>query len=65
MVYLRPGATRWRMGVSVPISERGRMGWSFRADEAEVNPPSPWLFRFAIRGHGKRDATEVFVLFGK
>ena len=61
VVFLRPGADRWRGGVTVPISDGGRMRWAFRTSSTEVGA-EPWLFRFRIRGHGRSDVTEVLIL---
>jgi hypothetical protein len=58
--YLRPGAVKWRRGVSVPISESGRMRWSFRSESGDASADA-WHFRFRIVGHGKSDVTEVFI----
>lgn len=63
--FLRPGAERWEAGVSVPISERGRMRWSFRSRRSDADQTEPWRFRFKIRGHGISDMVEVFILFGE
>lgn len=65
VVFLRPGAAEWRPGVSVPISDTGRMRWSFTSERADADQTDPWWFRFRIRGHGKSDVTEVFILLGE
>lgn len=65
VVFLRPGADRWRRGVTVPISDTGRMRWSFRSSRGDADQTEPWLFRFRIHGHGKSDVAEVFILFGE
>jgi hypothetical protein len=65
VVFLRPGADDWRRGVSVRISETGRMHWSFRSATQDADPTEPWLFRFRIPGHGKSDAAQVFLLSHK
>ena len=63
--FLRPGADEWRRGVSVDISEAGRMRWSFRSDKEDADQTEPWRFRFRIPGHGASDAVTVFILFGE
>lgn len=65
VLYLRPGAERWRRGVTVPISETGRMRWSFRSARADADQTEPWRFRFRIADHGRSDVTEAFILFGE
>jgi hypothetical protein len=65
VIFLRPGADRWRRGVGVPITETGRMRWSFRSSRDDADQTEPWLFRFRIFGHGRSDAAEVFILFGE
>jgi hypothetical protein len=65
VLYLRPGAQRFRRGVTVPISDTGRMRWSFRSRRADANQTEPWLFRFRIADHGRSDVAEVFILFGE
>ncbi|HEX5148049.1 MAG TPA: hypothetical protein VFW02_03130 [Candidatus Limnocylindrales bacterium] len=65
VLYLRPGAERWRRGVTVPISDTGRMRWSFRSVRADADQTEPWLFRFRIAGHGRSDVVETFILFGE
>jgi hypothetical protein len=65
VLFLRPGADRWRRGVTVPIGDMGRMRWSFRSTRADANQTEPWLFRFRIADHGRSDVAEVFILFGE
>ena len=65
VVFLRPGSEEWRRGVSVPISDTGRMRWSFTSERGDADQAEPWRFRFRIRGHGKSDVAEVFILFGE
>jgi hypothetical protein len=65
VVFLRPGADDWRRGVSVEISERGRMRWSFRSARSDADQAEPWRFRFRIGGHGASDVATVFILFGE
>lgn len=65
VAFLRPGADRWRRGVTVPISENGRMRWSFLSAREDADQMEPWLFRFRIHGHGKSDVAEVFILLGE
>lgn len=65
VVFLRPGADRWRRGVTVPITETGRMSWSFRSSREDADQTDPWLFRFRIANHGVSDVARVFILFGE
>jgi hypothetical protein len=65
VTFLRPGAERWRRGVSVHITASGRMRWSFRATRIEADQTEPWRFRFRIPDHGASDAMTVFILFGE
>jgi hypothetical protein len=65
VTFLRPGAERWRRGVSVHITASGRTRWSFRATKVEADRSEPWRFRFRIPGHGASDAMTVFILFGE
>lgn len=65
VVFLRPGADRWRRGVDVPISETGRMRWSFRSARGDADQTDPWLFRFRIPQHGASDVATVFIVFGE
>lgn len=65
VMFLRPGADRWRGGVLVPISETGRMRWSFRSEREDADQTEPWRFRFRIADHGRSDAATVFILFGE
>jgi hypothetical protein len=63
--FLRPGAEEWRSGVSVPISDTGRMRWSFRSQKGDADQTRPWRFRFRIGHHGRSDTATVFILFGE
>jgi hypothetical protein len=65
VMFLRPGAAEWRGGVLVPISDTGRMRWSFRSEEGDADQTRPWRFRFRIADHGRSDTTTVFILFGE
>ena len=65
VTFLRPGADEWRRGVSVNITETGRMRWSFRSEKQDADQTEPWRFRFRIPGHGASDALTVFILFGE
>jgi hypothetical protein len=65
VVFLRPGAAEWRRGVSLPISDTGRMRWSFRSEEGDADQTEPWRFRFRIPGHGVSDVAEVYILLGE
>ena len=65
VTFLRPGAERWRRGVSVHITATGRMRWSFRATKVEADQTEPWRFRFRIPDHGVSGAVTVFILFGE
>jgi hypothetical protein len=65
VMFLRPGASEWRGGVLVPISDTGRMRWSFRPDKDDADQKQPWRFRFRIAHHGRSDTTTVFILFGE
>lgn len=65
VTFLRPGAAEWRRGVSVHISETGRMRWSFFSEKEDADQTEPWRFRFRIPGHGASDALNVFILFGE
>lgn len=65
VLFLRPGAERWRRGVTVPISDTGRMRWSFRSVREDADQTEPWLFRFRIADHGRSDVVEAFILFGE
>jgi hypothetical protein len=65
VLYLRPGAERFRRGATVPISDAGRMRWSFRSRRSDANQTEPWLFRFRIADHGRSDVAEVYILFGE
>lgn len=65
VVFLRPGADRWRRGVSVPITETGRMRWSFRSSREDADQTEPWRFRFRIVDHGASDVATVFILLGE
>jgi hypothetical protein len=63
--FLRPGASEWRGGVLVPISDTGRMRWSFRSEKGDADQEQPWRFRFHIPRHGRSDTATVFILFGE
>jgi hypothetical protein len=65
VMFLRPGASEWRAGVLVPISDTGRMRWSFRSEKGDADQLEPWRFRFRIPHHGRSDAVTVFILFGE
>jgi hypothetical protein len=65
VMFLRPGASEWRAGVLVPISDTGRMRWSFRSEKGDADQVQPWGFRFRIPHHGRSDALTVFILFGE
>lgn len=65
VMFLRPGAAEWRAGVLVPISDAGRMRWSFRSEKEDADQVQPWRFRFRIAHHGRSDALTVFILFGE
>ena len=65
VMFLRPGASEWRGGVLVPISDTGRMRWSFRSQKEDADQLQPWRFRFRIAHHGRSDAATVFILFGE
>lgn len=65
VLFLRPGAERFRRGVTVPVSDTGRMRWSFRSRRGDANQTEPWMFRFRIAHHGRSDVAEVFILFGE
>jgi hypothetical protein len=65
VMFLRPGASEWRGGVLVPISDVGRMRWSFRSEKGDADQVQPWGFRFRIAHHGRSDTLTVFILFGE
>src|SRR5262245_61732924 len=65
VMFLRPGASEWRAGVLVAISDTGRMRWSFRSEKGDADQLEPWRFRFRIAHHGRSDAVTVFILFGE
>jgi hypothetical protein len=65
VVFLRPGADHWRRGVAVPITETGRMSWSFRSSREDADQTEPWRFRFRIVNHGASDLATVFILLGE
>ena len=65
VVFRRPGADRWRRGVVIPISETGKVRWSFRSSSSDADQTDPWLFRFRIPNHGASDKATVFIVFGE
>lgn len=61
-----PGSRQWRLvDDSVSISDNGSMRWSWRTTIDDADQERPYHFRFRIRGHGRSDVTEVWVIFGE
>jgi hypothetical protein len=60
-----PGADAWERVATVSISDAGRMRWRWRTRRSDVVQDAPYLLRFRIRGHGRSDTVEAFVLFGE
>jgi hypothetical protein len=49
----------------VGISSRGRMRWSHRWTEDEVDYDGPYRFRFQVQGHGTSHAVRALVIYGE
>jgi hypothetical protein len=65
VVRRNPYSSRWRVVDEVPISDSGRMRWSWRTTMDDAVQRRPYEFRFRIPGHGLSNPVEAYVLFGE
>ena len=61
----RPGSHHWRRVDSVPISDTGRMRWSWRTTRDDADQSDPYHFQFRIHGHGHSGSIPIWVIFGE
>ena len=60
-----PHSSNWRTVDQVPISDYGKMRFSWRTTQDDAVQDAPYVFKFKIRGHGSSNRTQAFVLFGE
>ena len=57
-----PGARTWRVVGLMGVAEDGRVRWSWPAKRRDVNGGRPYLFAFRIRGVGRSNLVEVWIV---
>jgi hypothetical protein len=66
LLQQNPRSHNWRtVGRHIPISDAGKMRWSWDTTIDDANQNHPYHFRFRIPGHGTSDVTEVWIIFGE
>lgn len=61
----RPRSHNWRRVDSVPISDTGRMRWSWRTTLGDADQQYPYHFQFRIRRHGHSNSLPVLITLGE
>ena len=60
-----PGSSAWHKVAEVPIGAQGKMKWTWRVKEADVDYGGPYRLKFKIPGHGKSNAVKTWVIYGE